>query len=221
MAKVLIGDSLDQKIVNKYQEYLLENGQKPESIYVFCKKNKIKEADFYQEFSQFTQIEAVVWKNFFNEALQIAKSESVYDDYSVREKLLSFYYTWIEVLKANRSFILIASEYLEKPIFIHKNAHFQEFKYAFKDYANELLMEAKETREVEPRAIPQLRQLYPDIFWAKTMLILDFWINDASKAFEKTDTMIEKSTNTVFDLLARSPLDSLIDLGKFIFQNRG
>jgi Tetracyclin repressor-like, C-terminal domain len=220
MAKLLIGESLDQRIIDKYQEFILENGHKPESVYVFCKKIKIKESDFYQEFSQFAQIEAVIWKNFFQKALSTSKAESVYDDYSVREKLLSFYYTWIEVLKENRSYILVVANYFEKPIFIHKNTHFQEFKYAFSDYANELLMEARETREVEPRAIPQLMQLYPTIFWAKTMLILDFWINDKSKAFEKTDTMIEKSVNTVFDLLARSPMDSLIDLGKFIFQNR-
>jgi len=32
--------------------------------------------------------------------------------------------------------------------------------------------------------------------------------------------MIEKTVNTAFDLLGRSPLDSLFDLGKFIFQNR-
>lgn len=220
MAKALIGESLSEKITKNYLEYLLEKGQKPESVYVFCKNIKIKEANFYQEFSNFGQIEAVIWKNFFNETLQATKSEAVYDDYSVREKLLSFYYTWIEVLKTNRSYILLASEYLEKPIFLHKNLQFQDFKYAFKDYANELLIEARETREVEPRAIPQLMQLYPDIFWAKTMLILDFWINDTSKSFEKSDTMIEKSVNTVFDLLARSPLDSLIDLGKFIYQNR-
>ena len=220
MAKALIGESLGEKITKKYFEYLLEKGQKPESVYVFCKNIKIKESDFYQEFSNFAQIEAVIWKNFFNEALQITKTEAVYDDYSVREKLLSFYYTWIEVLKTNRSYILSAAEYLKKPIFLHKNDQFQEFKYAYKDYANELLMEARETREVEPRAIPQLMQLYPDIFWAKTMLILDFWINDTSKSFEKTDTMIEKSVNTVFDLLARSPLDALIDWGKFIYQNR-
>lgn len=220
MAKALIGESLGEKITKKYLEYLLEKGNKPESVYVFCKSIKIKEADFYLEFSNFGQIEAGIWKNFFNEALQITKTEAVYDDYSVREKLLSFYYTWIEVLKTNRSYILLAIEYLQKPIFLHKNAQFQEFKYAYKDYANELLMEARETREVEPRAIPQLMQLYPDIFWAKTMFILDFWINDTSKSFEKTDTMIEKSVNTVFDLLARSPLDSLIDWGKFLYQNR-
>jgi hypothetical protein len=95
-----------------------------------------------------------------------------------------------------------------------------DFKSSFYDYLSELLMEARETREVEQRPIPQLMQRYPDLFWAKTLFILDFWIKDTSKSFEKTDTMIEKTVNTAFDLLGRSPLDSLFDLGKFIFQNR-
>ena len=103
---------------------------------------------------------------------------------------------------------------------MHKNDEFAEFRHHFYDFANELLMEARETREVEQRAIPQIMQRYPDIFWAKTMYILDFWVMDSSKSFEKSDTLIEKSVNTVFDLLARSPLDSLLDLGKFIFNNR-
>jgi hypothetical protein len=220
MAKAAIGESLNQKIVSFYQEYLLENGQKPESVYSFCKKIKIKETAFYDEFNSFAQIESVIWKNFLQASIITIKSEPVYDEYSVREKFLSLFYTWIEVLKTNRSFILIASESMEKPFYLHKNATFSDFKYLFQDFANELLMEAKETREIEPRAIPQLMQFYPNIFWGQAMLILDFWVNDLSKSFEKTDTLIEKSVNTTFDLLARSPLDSLIDLGKFIFQNR-
>jgi hypothetical protein len=212
MAKAAIGEPLNQKIVSFYQEYLLENGQKPESVYSFCKKIKIKETAFYDEFNSFAQIESMIWKNFLQASIITTKSEPVYDEYSVREKFLSLFYTWIEVLKTNRSFILIASESMEKPFYLHKNAAFSDFKYLFQDIANELLMEAKETREIEPRAIPQLMQFYPNI--------LDFWVNDLSKSFEKTDTLIEKSVNTTFDLLARSPLDSLIDLGKFIFQNR-
>jgi ubiquinone biosynthesis protein COQ9 len=50
--------------------------------------------------------------------------------------------------------------------------------------------------------------------------IIDFWIKDDSKLFEKTDTLIEKSVNTTMDWMARTPLDSLFDLGKFLFQNR-
>ncbi len=212
--------SLKDKIVKAYISHLLENGYKPNSIFEFCKKMKISEADFYEEFTSFSAIEQQVWKGFFTNALVQAKSEEVYDNYTVREKLLSFYYTWLEILKANRSFILRNFDQIKRPLCLHKNDEFTEFKHVFYDFANELLMEARETREVEQRAIPQIMERYPDIFWAKTMYILEFWVFDSSKSFEKSDTLIEKSVNTVFDLLARSPLDSLLDLGKFIFNNR-
>jgi hypothetical protein len=209
-----------EKIRQAYTEYVLDNGKEPESVYAFCKKLKIKEEDFYDEYSSFPQIESEIWKALFIEARASAEREEVYQNYSVREKLLAFLYTWIETLKKNRSYILKSYEGFEKPIYTKRNVQLVDFKASFYDYVNELLMEARETREVEQRPIPQLMQRYPDLFWAKTLFILDFWIKDTSKSFEKTDTMIEKTVNTAFDLLGRSPLDSLFDLGKFIFQNK-
>jgi hypothetical protein len=209
-----------EKIRQAYSEYILDNGKEPESVYAFCKKLKIKEEDFYDEYSSFHQIESEIWKALFIEARAAAEREEVYQNYSVREKLLAFLYTWIETLKKNRSYILKSYEGFDKPIYTKRNVQLVNFKASFYDYLNELLMEARETREVEQRPIPQLMQRYPDLFWAKTLFILDFWIKDTSKSFEKTDTMIEKTVNTAFDLLGRSPLDSLFDLGKFIFKNR-
>jgi hypothetical protein len=52
------------------------------------------------------------------------------------------------------------------------------------------------------------------------LAIIDFWINDDSRLFEKTDTLIEKSVNTTMDWLGRTPFDSLLDLGKFLYQNK-
>jgi len=208
------------KIRKEYIDYVLEHGTQPQSVFAFCKKLKIKEADFYDDFPSFAQIESEVWKSMFREALTEAESEDIYQTYSAREKMLAVLYTWIEVLKKNRSYILKAYESLEKPVYMKRNVQFTDFKFSFYDFANEILLEARENQELENRPIPQLMKRYPDLFWAKTLYILDFWVNDVSKSFEKTDTMIEKSVNTVFDLLARSPIDSLLDLGKFIFQNR-
>ena len=208
------------KIKQAYIEHILEKGNQPESIYAFCKKLKIKEAAFYEEFTSFPQIESEIWKDFFVETITSAQNEEVYADYSVREKVLAFFYTWIEVLKQNRSFILKSYEGFQKPVYAKRNVQLADFKIAFYDYINELVLEARETKEIEQRPIPQIAQRYPDLFWAKTLFILDFWIKDTSKSFEKTDTMIEKSVNTAFDLLGHSPLDSLFDLGKFLFQNR-
>lgn len=209
-----------EKIKQSYIEYLLENGKEPESVWAFCKKLKIKENEFYEEYNSFVQLEAEIWKGFFVQAKATAESEDIYGGYSVREKLLAVYYTWIEVLKANRSYILKSYERFEKPITMKNNMALSEFKYSFYDFVNELLMEARETKEVEQRPVPFIMQRYPDLFWKKCLFILEFWVKDTSKMFEKTDTAIEKMVNTTFDWIGRSPLDSLLDLGKFLYQNR-
>jgi hypothetical protein len=209
-----------EKIRQIYSESFLENDKNPESVSAFCKQNKIKEPNFYEHYSSFLQIDSEIWTAMFVEARISAESEEVYQNYSVREKMLAFFYTWIEVLNKNRSYILQSYEEFDKPIYIKRNLQMANFKILYYDYINELLIESYETREIEQRPIPPLMKLYPDIFWTKALVILSFWINDKSKAFEKTDTMIEKTVNTTFDLLGHSPLDSLFDLGKFILQNR-
>ncbi|MFN9518224.1 MAG: TetR/AcrR family transcriptional regulator, partial [Bacteroidota bacterium] len=56
--------------------------------------------------------------------------------------------------------------------------------------------------------------------WANLLFVMGFWLKDSSNAFEKTDEAIERSVNLAFDLMGRSPLDSMIEFGKFLFQNR-
>jgi len=56
--------------------------------------------------------------------------------------------------------------------------------------------------------------------WIQFLFILKFWLEDTSKSFEKTDIIIEKSVNTVVDLLDTKPLESLLDLGKFLWKER-
>ena len=45
-------------------------------------------------------------------------------------------------------------------------------------------------------------------------------VDDTSKSFEKTDIYIEKSVNTSFDIIDTTPINSLVDLGKFIFNEK-
>ncbi len=208
------------KIRDAYMTYFLENGKDPETVFVFCKKLKISESEFYDLYTSFIQIQADIWKHIFIEARQATEKEDVYANYSVREKVLAFYFTLIEVFKRHRSYILKIYPTFEQPILVKKQAHLIEMRHFFYDFINDLLLEGQQTKEIEKRPIGPLMQKYPDLFWAKTLLILDFWVKDESKAFEKTDTFIEKTVNTAFDFLGRTPFDSLLDLGKFMFQNR-
>ncbi|WP_266365970.1 TetR family transcriptional regulator C-terminal domain-containing protein [Tellurirhabdus rosea] len=220
-----------EKIRKAYTEFVLEKGTPPPTVYQFAKKLKLTEAEFYEEYTSFEAIEADVWLAFFTQARQTVEEDAVYQTYSVREKLLAFYFTWFEVLKSQRSFAVYSYGRLretarpQNPVLRARAANrpaaspiLKPFREAFYDFARDLLAEGRESKEVEPR--PFLGDRYVDGLWTQTLFLLDFWINDVSKGFERTDTAIEKSVNTAFDLIGRTPLDSLFDLAKFIYQNK-
>lgn len=205
-----------KKIKEAYINYVLENGSKPASIFKFVKELKIKETLFYDHFNSFENIERAIWGDMFSETIMAIKSEGVYDEYSSREKLLAFFYTWIETLKSQRSFILQSVQKGMKPEFTPY--YLEGVKEGFKEWIAEVLLEAKETEEVLVRPIVSDR--YDDAIWLQFLFVLGFWIKDDTKGFEKTDAAIEKSVNLAFDLMGRGPLDAMLDFGKFLFQNR-
>ena len=206
-----------EKIKQAYIEFFLENGIHPPSVYSFAKKLKMKEVEFYDHYNSFELLESDIWLGFLKETITKIEADSVYATYSVREKMLAFYYTWIEILKNNRSYAsqtwrLIDKRKLKTPVFM------DNLKVGFKEYARDLVMEGKESQEVTPRRF--LNERYPDAFWLQLLMILDFWVKDKSKGFENTDAMIEKSVNTSFDLMGSTALDSVLDFAKFMYQNR-
>ena len=93
-----------------------------------------------------------------------------------------------------------------------------EARTLFIQFLNGLLGEAKTKEEVVSR--PLIGEKYADALWVQFRFILDFWKNDSSPQFEKTDQAIEKSVNVSFDLMGKSALDGLFDLAKFLYQNR-
>lgn len=223
-----------EKIRKAYTEYVLEHGVQPPSVFQFAKKLKIAEPEFYDHYASFDAIEADIWLTFFTQTRATVETDGAYQGYSVREKLLAFYYTWIELLKGQRSFVVYSYGRLRNALApatsragmmarrqtstTNPRMVFQPFKDAFYDYARDLLAEGRESKEVEPR--PFVGDRYVNALWRQTLFLLNFWVRDTSKGFEKTDTAIEKAVNTAFDLLGRSPLDTLFDFVKFTLQNR-
>lgn len=206
----------NQELIQKaYIEYLLENGKVPPSPYLVAKLAGIDEKDFYAIYNSLQAVEADIWLQFFQEAKQQTISQEVYERYSVREKLLSFYYTWVEVLKNHRSFILFAAGTRN----LHQETSLlSPFKRAFTEYANELIAEGRNTGEVVNR--PFVTERYADGFWIQALFVLRFWVKDNSPGYELTDAAIEKAVNTSFDFIGKSVLDTLFDFGKFLYQTQ-
>lgn len=203
-------------IIKEYLKYVLEQGEQPASVYKFSKTIGLTENEFYQFFNSFNALEKHIWRNFFEETLKRIESEEIYLQYSVREKLLAFYFTLMEVLKTNRSFVMYSLKNYPKTDL--NPEVLKSLKTQFIYFIHELLNEGKETDEIVNR--PFISDRYQEALWLQFMFILNFWRNDDSLKFEKTDAAIEKSVHLSFDLMGKSPIDTMVDFAKFIYQNR-
>jgi AcrR family transcriptional regulator len=204
-------------ILDGFINHILENGTEPKSVFKFAKELKMKEEEFYSHFTSFESIKSAVWVAIFDFTLEQIESQEVYKEYSVREKFLSFLFTWIEELKKNRSYLL--SLYQDKAkSFNSLPTDTKEFKEKFKDFAGEIILEGKETSEIASR--PLISDRYDEALWLQVAFVFRYWLDDRSPRFEKTDAAIEKSVNLAFDLMGKSALDSFLDFAKFLYQTK-
>lgn len=206
-----------QKIQNAYIDYVLSEGKKPSSVFAFAKKNKFPEEEFYKQFGSFDAIDGTIWADFFNETIKEIKAQEVWQAYSVREKALSFYYSFFELLKSKRSFVNYSIDHFKKGL--HTPTQLKESKHIFEEFSIQLIQEGLESGEISDRKF--ISERYKDALWFQVAFLLKFWIKDYSAGFEKTDEAIEKGVNVTFDLFQRTPIDNLLDYGKFLAQNAG
>ncbi|NER17919.1 TetR family transcriptional regulator C-terminal domain-containing protein [Spongiivirga citrea] len=206
----------EDNIITMYMEFVLENEHAPKSIYKFCKEQKINEADFYKKFGSFESLKSRIWERFYDVTLDLAHKDSNYESMSNKDKMLTFYYTFFEMLTANRSYVLFELSPIKEML---KNAkQLSTLRKKVKEFAGELIESANDEKQL--RITKQPVSLFSEGAWVQLLFLLQFWINDSSAGFEKTDAAIEKSVRTVFDLFDTSTIDSVIDLGKFLWKER-
>ena len=206
-----------ESIRKAYIDYVLTQGEEPKSVYVFAKKNKMTEAEFYNHFGSFKALEQQIWADAANKTLAEIKGQEVWAQYSAREKALSYFYAFFELLKQQRSFAVYSVR--KQPKGITTPPVFAELREVFENFCNEILSEGIESGELSDRKFFSKR--YKEALWVQFGFVLHFWINDNSTGFEKTDEAIEKGVNVTFDLFQRSPIDNLFEYGKFLAKNGG
>ena len=213
-AKKEKGVTTAEKIVSSYMEYVLEQGAKPVSVYKFCKENKIEESEFYEVSGSFEGLEAYIWEYFYQETITLLEKNKEYHSYSSRDKLLAFLFSFFELLNLNRSYVLLALGNQIRDIenmrqLRQLRKHVKRFSEALVDRDNEDKATALSKRSPK---------LFGEASWWQFLFLLKFWMSDNSPGFEKTDMAIEKSVNTAFDVFDNTPLDRVIDFGKFLFK---
>ncbi|GAA4325605.1 hypothetical protein GCM10023149_28060 [Mucilaginibacter gynuensis] len=203
-----------ESIQAAYIDHVLTEGEQPKSVYVFAKKNELTEEEFYRYFGSFDAVEQNIWADFAKKTLAEIKGQEVWAQYSAREKALSFFYGFFELLKSSRSFAVYSLK--KQPRGFSTPEVFEPLKNIFENFAGEILNEGLESGELSDRKFFAKR--YKDALWVQFGFVLNFWVKDNSAGFEKTDEAIEKGVNVTFDLFQRTPIDNLIDYGKFLYK---
>lgn len=206
-----------ESIKKAYIDYVLTEGHQPTSVYIFAKKNKMTEVEFYQFFGSFDAIEQNIWTGLAQDTLTEIKAQEVWPEYSSREKALSFFFAFFELIKGSRSFAVYSIN--NQPKGFATPHVFEGLKELFENFAEAIINEGIESGELSDRKY--FSKKYKDALWIQFVFVLNFWINDSSAGFEKTDEAIEKGVNVTFDLFQRSPIDNLLEYGKFLAKNGG
>ncbi len=204
----------DNKIIELYMDAVLSNNASPKNVYLFCKENEIQESDFYSFFGSFENIRQVIWVKFFENAVMTINKEEAYATYSDKNKLLTLFYTLFEILTLNRSYVMFSMH--ENKNNLKNLKDLTLLRKEFKEFVTNII------DENENVGVANLDKITKPVFsegaWIQFLLILKFWMDDTSKGFEKTDMIIEKSVNTAVDIFNTKPLESLLDLGKFLWK---
>lgn len=203
-------------MISFYMNYVLEHNEKPKSVYTFAKTNKFDEALFYNYFGNFESLEQSVFKAFFDNTISVLEKNEDYKNFDARNKLLSFYFTFFEMLTANRSYVVFALGHHMSDI--KKIKALSKLKNSFTEYVETLDIE---TLDIKQKRLEQLQERsIQESAWLQLLFTLKFWMDDTSASFEKTDIFIEKAVNASFDLIDIRPLKTVIDLGKFLFKEK-
>ncbi|APZ44853.1 heat-shock protein [Polaribacter reichenbachii] len=205
-----------ENIISSYMEFVLENNHQPKSVFSFAKENDFEESDFYKFYTSFEAIEEAIFSEFFHHTIQVLAKSEDYENFDARNKLLSFYFTFFEMLTANRSYVVYALENSKKDF--KKLKSLKKLRQDFITYINNLGIEKLDLKQEKLEKIQD--KTIQESSWFHLLVTMKFWLDDTSASFEKTDLFIEKSINARFDLMDIKPLKSIIDFGKFILKEK-
>ncbi|WP_396194876.1 TetR family transcriptional regulator C-terminal domain-containing protein [Flavobacterium sp.] len=215
-AKTTKNKADDNAIISWYMSEVLENNEAPKNAYIFCKNHAIEESEFYSFFGSLEALKEQIWVKFFENAVATIEKEKEFEQYSDKNKLLTLYFTLFEILTLNRSYVVFSLNENKEGL---KNL--KQLK-AFRNHFKKYIVDSIKSEPSEPfgKVAKVTEPVYSEGAWLQFLFLLKFWMDDTSKGFEKTDVLIEKSVNTVVDLLNTKPLESLFDLGKFLWKEK-
>lgn len=202
-------------IIEWYMEIVSANG-KPISEDFFIENFKINESDFYKHFSNFEEIDRAIFGIFAKETINLLNESDEFYTYSPQDKLLSFYYTFFELLTANRAYTLAIFKEVKSNF--TKLSILKDLRKSFNEFINQINIEKLDFKNQSINTIQD--NTIATGYWIQFLFLLNFWIKDTSDNFEKTDALIEKIVKVSFDIQQVQAIKSVVDLAKFLWKEK-
>jgi len=178
------------------------------SVYEFCKEVGIEEAVFYKSFTSLEAIEAEYWSSTVRMTVETLNSDSEFLSYTLEQKLLAFFYTYISGLQPYRSRLIVSFPSvggMSKLLGMRKE---------FLEFADASVKAAVELGEIADRK--KLTEMYGAGLFEQFRMVLEFYKRDQSSGFEDTDAFIEKSVRLGIAVATTNAFDAGLDFARFM-----
>ncbi|MCX7763568.1 MAG: TetR family transcriptional regulator C-terminal domain-containing protein [Bacteroidia bacterium] len=195
--------SIEARILDLYKQLVVEDKIKKMTVFSFCKALEISEADFYKYYASLDAIGRKIWASYADEVLAALKGSETYQNYSAREKILAYFFTFFETVVKDRSFI--SKTYTNFSLL-------RGYQRKFRTHMAEVIQEGVIADEIQSR---HLENLYLDVLWGVHWGLIQFWLNDESEGFEDTEKAIETYLRIPLELMGQNILDSAYEALRF------
>jgi hypothetical protein len=204
-----------EELLMAFISHVVSKGDFPDNFFHVAKEAGVSERDYYVQFPSVAAADKAVWELCHQQTVATLAEGEAYANYSAREKVLAYYFSWIEYLLGVRSYLMVSNRKKEwKPASLSQ----PEWVKQQKEFFTEIINGGISSGEIASRKF--LDDKYKEAIPMLTLFIFKTWIKDETAGFQTTDQAIEKSVNLMFDLLAKGTFDSMIDFGKFIFTQK-
>lgn len=207
---------VNDEFITAYMQFVETNKARPKKLKSFLKRHHIDHDDFISTYTNFEGLDQYIFNLFFEKSLSLLHKSEQYTTYNAQNMLLSFYYTFFEYLESNDVYVKTILQ--DQWSLLGAAGALNTLKQTFQKYIETLPIE---TVDLHEKNLNKLQfQFLKSAGWIQFLSLLKFWLNDDSKAYEKTDILIEKLVHTSFELLNIKPVLSLVDLGKFLYNEK-
>lgn len=184
----------------------------------FCVDNSLKLDKCKELLTSVEEAEKDIWEALMTAALNTVTTDPQFEQFSTKDKLLSVYFTFFENCGLNEGFCQQSIRYNGKLKMLNV---LKKMKAVFTSFTKDYFPNHQFPATQYSEKVNEIgNNIQSESLYGQLLFLIDFWSRDNSVDYEKTDIAIEKAVKALTDLMDITPVKSLLDFGKFIWQER-